>query len=87
MGSAPKNRLGVASAFLATMRNVGMVMGIAIGGAIFTNRLKVYQSLNLSFNISFMSAIKEAYIAAGIFSLICAFTSLVRDSIKIQRKD
>ncbi|NNG67071.1 MFS transporter [Caldanaerobacter subterraneus] len=87
MGSAPKNRLGIASASLATMRNVGMVIGIAVAGAIFTNRLKAYQAFNLPYNISFMRAIKEAYIVAGIFSVICAFTSLVRDNIKIQRKD
>jgi len=87
MGSVPKNRLGVASASLATMRNVGMVIGIAVAGAIFTNRLKAYQTLNLSYNVAFMRAIKEAYIAAGIFSVICAFTSLVRDNIKIQRGD
>ncbi|AEM78299.1 MFS transporter [Thermoanaerobacter wiegelii] len=88
MGSAPKNRLGVASAFLATMRNVGMVMGIAVGSAIFTNRLKVYQALKFSSNAAFMIAIKEAYITAGIFSLICAFTSLVRNNVKlIQGKD
>ncbi|WP_028992413.1 MFS transporter [Thermoanaerobacter thermocopriae] len=88
MGSAPKNRLGVTSAFLATMRNVGMVMGIAVGSAIFTNRLKAYQALKFYSNAAFMIAIKEAYIAAGIFSLICAFTSLVRNNVKsIKGKD
>ncbi|WP_029687523.1 MFS transporter [Thermoanaerobacter sp. A7A] len=88
MGSAPKNRLGVASAFLATMRNIGMVMGIAVGSAIFTNRLKAYQVIKYPYNAAFMSAIKDAYIAAGIFSLICAFTSLVRNNVKlIQGKD
>ncbi len=35
MGAAPRNRQGVAGAVLATARNVGMVLGIAISAAIF----------------------------------------------------
>lgn len=34
MGSTPKRYLGVGSAILATVRNVGMVLGIAVGGAV-----------------------------------------------------
>jgi len=83
MGSVPKSRLGISSAFLATMRNIGMVMGIASGTAIFTNMLKFYKSINYPANTAFLTALKDAYIAAGIFSLICAVTSLVRDNIKI----
>lgn len=36
MGSAPRHRQGIAAAVLATARNVGMVLGIGIGGAILT---------------------------------------------------
>ena len=36
MGSAPKNRQGIASGVLATSRNVGMVLGVGIAGAVFT---------------------------------------------------
>ncbi len=34
MGSVPRDRLGVASGLQATMRNVGMVLGVALAGAI-----------------------------------------------------
>jgi hypothetical protein len=34
MGSVPKPHLGIASGILVTMRNVGMVLGIATGGAV-----------------------------------------------------
>ncbi len=37
MGSAPRNRQGIASGILATARNVGMVLGIGISGAILTS--------------------------------------------------
>lgn len=37
MGSVPKRYLGIASGMLANMRNLGMVLGIAVGGAVFYN--------------------------------------------------
>ena len=36
MGSAPRNRQGIAAGVLATARNAGMVMGVGYAGAIFT---------------------------------------------------
>jgi EmrB/QacA subfamily drug resistance transporter len=36
MGSAPRNRQGIASGVLATARNVGMVLGVGFAGAVFT---------------------------------------------------
>lgn len=36
MGAAPRNRQGIASGVLATARNVGMVLGVGIAGAVFT---------------------------------------------------
>jgi EmrB/QacA subfamily drug resistance transporter len=36
LGSAPRHRQGIASGMLATARNVGMVLGIGMAGAIFT---------------------------------------------------
>jgi len=39
MGAAPKNRQGIASGVLALARNVGMVLGIGLTGAIFTTIL------------------------------------------------
>jgi MFS family permease len=42
MGAAPKNRLGVASAVLSTVRTLGQVIGIAVLGAFFYHRLAVH---------------------------------------------
>ena len=36
MGAAPRNRQGIASGVLATARNVGMVLGVGVAGAVFT---------------------------------------------------
>ena len=37
MGSAPRQRQGIASGILATARNVGMVLGVGLAGAILTS--------------------------------------------------
>jgi MFS family permease len=42
MGSAPKNRLGVASAVLSTVRTLGQVIGVAVLGAFFYHSLAVH---------------------------------------------
>ncbi len=39
LGAAPKNRQGIASGVLATARNVGMVLGVGLMGAILTTVL------------------------------------------------
>ncbi len=39
LGAAPRNRQGIAGGILATARNVGMVLGVGISGAIFTTLL------------------------------------------------
>ena len=45
MGSAPRDRQGIASGILATSRNFGMVLGVGVAGAIFTSRLGAAQNL------------------------------------------
>lgn len=39
MGSAPTHRQGIAAGLMATARNVGMVLGVGLAGAIFTTSL------------------------------------------------
>ena len=39
MGAAPRHRQGIASGILASARNVGMVLGVGIAGAVFTTIL------------------------------------------------
>lgn len=73
MGSAPKQRQGIASGVQAAARNVGMVLGIGLAGAIFTTHLAqntpeaLYRGIDMSFLAAggiavlgiVMSAIKE----------------------------
>ncbi|RZN36367.1 MAG: DHA2 family efflux MFS transporter permease subunit [Methanophagales archaeon ANME-1-THS] len=75
MGSTPRQYLGVGSGILATMRNVGMVLGIATGGAVVAYRLPFYAP---SGDTAFLFALHDAYVAGALLAGIAAFTSLVR---------
>ncbi len=44
MGSAPRHRQGIAAGVLATARNLGMVLGVGISGAIFTTTFATGQA-------------------------------------------
>jgi EmrB/QacA subfamily drug resistance transporter len=41
MGAAPHNRQGIAAGILATSRNVGMVLGVGLAGAVFNSVLQL----------------------------------------------
>jgi EmrB/QacA subfamily drug resistance transporter len=61
MGSAPGNRQGIASGILATARNLGMVFGVGLSGAIFTTILTQTPGANtglyLALQASFFAAV------------------------------
>ncbi len=86
MGSVPDNRRGIASGMMATMRNVGMVVGTAVSGAMFSGRqasltaaLKAKGIAGSALQVqSFTGAFHFAYVMAGIFALIAAGASLTR---------
>jgi EmrB/QacA subfamily drug resistance transporter len=90
MGSVPGNRRGIASGMLATMRNIGMVLGVAVSGAIFTSRMnylneylpqKGITGANLAV-LSFTGALNLAYTVAAVLALAAVVTSLVRGSTR-----
>ena len=72
MGSAPRNRQGIAAGILATSRNVGMVLGVGMAGAIFTTILaqtspvagqNLYQALHISFLCSAVIALIGLFVS------------------------
>lgn len=78
MGSLPKEQLGIAAGVMGTMRNMGMVIGVAISGAVFSNRFVFYGN-NES---SFLPAFRDAYIVSAIICAIAVLVSLVRSKSK-----
>ncbi|MCG0275966.1 MAG: MFS transporter [Thermosediminibacteraceae bacterium] len=81
MSSAPRDRQGVASGVLATMRNVGMVIGVAIGSGFFTLRHNYYLNALLNSTIvddAFFRALRDSYFLAAFIDILCMLASLVR---------
>jgi drug resistance transporter, EmrB/QacA subfamily len=88
MSSVPKNMQGIGSGMLATMRTVGQVLGVAVSGAVFSNRQAVYRNLlymkNLNIsqinNQSFILAIRDTYLVAGVIAILGVIVCLVRSN-------
>ncbi|MFC1994665.1 MFS transporter [Chloroflexota bacterium] len=82
MGSVPPWHLGIASGIIAAMRNMGMVVGIAVAGAVLYTVAPVAVSLHPgSFSpadiLEFLSGLRWAFRTGGGLAGIAALTSLM----------
>lgn len=82
MGSVPPWHLGIASGILAAVRNVGMVLGLAVAGAVLYNVAPAAASLRpgdfSSADIrEFMDGLRWAYISGLAMACLAALTSLL----------
>lgn len=75
MGSAPRNRQGIAAGILATARNTGMALGIGISGAILTTTLTL---LDDGSSVAMFTAIHTSFLFIIPFALLGALTSALR---------
>jgi predicted MFS family arabinose efflux permease len=82
MGSSPRPQLGIASGVLAAVRNVGMVLGIATGGAVLYALVSpsvLQQPILVGEQAAeFLLGLRYAYIAGAILAGVAALTSLIR---------
>lgn len=84
MGSVPSHQQGVAAAITATARTMGMILGVAVSGAIFATQL--YQpgdALLGSQPDAFFSAFQFTFFVIAGLALLGAMTSAVRGSGKV----
>jgi EmrB/QacA subfamily drug resistance transporter len=70
MGAVPPNKLGVASALLATVRNLGLVTGTGLATDLFTWRLRTTND--------FVSSLHFTFFVAGLVALGAMVASLAR---------
>jgi EmrB/QacA subfamily drug resistance transporter len=76
MGAAPRHRQGIAAGVLATARNIGMVLGVGMAGAIFTT----VQTLGTAAGTStaLFDGIHVSFLAATGVAVLGTLTSAVR---------
>jgi EmrB/QacA subfamily drug resistance transporter len=96
MGSAPRNRQGVAAGFLATGRVMGQSVSVALTGAIFASlggsiagallaRHHVSHPFMLTLQQTFTSAFHITFIVCACIAALGVFTSLVRGRERVKR--
>lgn len=74
MGAAPRRRQGIAAAIMATARNVGMVLGIGITGAIFTTALA---QASAAAQNSLFAALRTSFLFAAGFAALGMLASAI----------
>ena len=82
MGAVPRPYLGTASGILATVRNIGMALGIATGGLVLytcvTPAIMAKISLDVQETLSFLRGLKYAYLTGAVFTATAAAFSFIR---------
>jgi EmrB/QacA subfamily drug resistance transporter len=90
MGNAPAQHRGAASGVLATMRNIGMVIGVVISGALFSYASIRAKTVYASYGLSGSSLTKASYVTgmqATVFvAVIAALLAMVFSLIQ-KRKE
>jgi EmrB/QacA subfamily drug resistance transporter len=81
MGSAPRNRLGIASALIATLRQVGLSLGMAAAGSLYSLRIATHREAwmkkGLADSEAARHAIPFAFHDALIFSITLSLFAVV----------
>lgn len=80
MGSVPRERLGVAGGMLASVRNIGMVLGISLAAAIVTARAGASVEEGVRSLPRFVEGLQSAMETGALLALVGVFTSLAAGS-------
>lgn len=80
MGSAPRHRQGIAAGILATARNVGMVLGVGLAGAIFTTVQSA--GAGSGANVAVFAGIQTGWLVAAGVAAVGALTSAMRGTVQ-----
>ncbi|MDO8689948.1 MAG: MFS transporter [Dehalococcoidia bacterium] len=78
MGSAPRHRQGIAAGMVATARNLGMVLGVAISGAILSTQLALQTAATGDPREAFFGAVRFTFMSIGFIAIAAAVTSSIR---------
>jgi EmrB/QacA subfamily drug resistance transporter len=78
MGNVPRENRGTASGTLATMRNIGMVMGVAVSGALFSLFEDKAAAAGLPADGAFPYALHNTFLVAAGIALLSMTASLFK---------
>ncbi|MGI6713400.1 MAG: MFS transporter [Bacillota bacterium] len=78
LGSVPRHKLGVAGGIVATVRNLGMVLGIAFSVTVFSSRQGAYLASGAGKVPAFMHGFRVAMVMAAGFCILGAIMSIIR---------
>lgn len=70
MGAAPRHRQGIAAGVLASARNVGMVLGVGLAGAVVTTRMAAGENVALGQAISTSLGVAAGAAVLGFFATL-----------------
>lgn len=76
LGAAPLHRRGIASGIMATARNLGMVLGVGLAGAVFTTVQTQAQAIGAA--TATYDGIRAGFLVAVGVAIVGALTSAVR---------
>jgi MFS family permease len=86
MSSIPPYRRGIASGAVATARNIGMVMGVALAGLIFSASFSALahgsglENYTAAMELSFLTSFRRAMMTGVVLSVMGIGVTLVRDT-------
>lgn len=94
MGNVPAENRGTASGTLATMRNIGMVLGVAVSGALFSHyeaqAKALYASRGQTGHLlqtnAFLYALHLTFLAAAVIALLAMTASFVKGKVKTEKE-
>lgn len=79
MSAVPRGMLGVASGMLAMMRNLGMITGVTVSGAVYASRLILYSG-SLQKSAASTHAFRDAFTLGAIICILGMLASSVKGS-------
>ncbi len=87
LGSAPRQRQGIASGVVATARNLGMVFGVAAAGAIFSVQVAQRTTAHIPPQLAFFGAIQDTFLVITAIAVAGILLSAVRGGQGIASRD
>lgn len=78
MGAVPRESIGIASGMLATVRNLGMALGVAVAGAAYSTRLAARGFDATTTGGGAAAAFHDAFLVLALVAAVGVFASLTR---------